>query len=234
MRRFLVLLTICFVVTKSQAQLKYASDTLVYLSRADSAVFTYIYPVFTLEQAPKRAEMLNTYVKTALLPDPAVFEKLQKINVAMASAIKNKEKQLVRMLVTYENELIVCLQTDINVDIPGNLYEVGDRYFETLSIASGNKYELKNLFTKNIYDTLYSHHEDILSKAGIPKDQLIEQIIGFGLIEQEMEECKNCFVLELILREFYADAGPMPLELHMEDITSCINADGPLKSFTKN
>jgi hypothetical protein len=197
-------------------------------------VFIYTYPVFTLEQAPKHADMLNVYVKNALLPDPGVFDKMLKIDAAHAAAIKNKERQTIKMMVTYENDLIVCLQTDINVDIPGNLYDVGDMYFETLSIASGNKYEIKNLFTKNIYDTLYTRHAQTLQPAGITRDHLIEQIIGFGLIDQETDDCKNCFVLELVLKEFYADAGPMLFELKMEDVQNCINADGPLKGLIKN
>lgn len=233
MKWILFLFLVSLALSPLKAQLRFTNDTISLLSTADSATFTYIYPVFQFEQQPKYAEQMNHLVQETLLPSPEVLKKMEQITSAVSAAVKNKEKQTIKMQVSYKNDLLVCLQTDIDVHVPGAVYAVGDMFFDTYSIASGNKYDIKNLFTPAVYDTLFVRHAQTLFAAGVHRDDLLEQVIGFGLIEADEQDCNNCLVLEMILKDFYADAGPMLFELKMEDVQACINADGPLKDLLK-
>jgi hypothetical protein len=235
MKRVTVVITILIFtgVANAQTTFNYTEETVIYLSKADSAVMTYSYPQLHNLQNKNYEERVNTQIQTMLLPDPSVLEKLEKITAQKAALLKNKSHQDIHVSITYMNALILCLRTKISETIPGVYGNPGDMYYNTFSIASGNEYYLNNLFNQAIYDTIFEQNKvALMHKAADDEDfNLKEHLVGFGLIGEEL--CANCITLEVIVNTLYGPEGPMPLEIKSDDLIPLINPDGPLKDLLK-
>lgn len=217
----------------AQSAERYTTDTLAFLSLQDSSLLIYTYP--QLQNLPDAVyeSRINEQIKTMLLPDASVFEKLQKISVEKFTALQKRSSvQEMHMRITWLNSLIVCLQTRIKVNTPGMPGEAGDLYYNTISIASGNEYYLNNLFMPAVYDTIFSKNKEVLQRNTEGDYVLKEHIVSFGLTAEN--GCADCLTLEVIVNNLYGPEGPRAVEIRKEDLLPLINPDGPLKELLKH
>lgn len=221
------LFSVCILNAQQPA---YYSVSAIYLSKVDSSILEYEYPVFTGFENKVSEERLNKQVAALVLPDSAVLVKLELLKQMPKG--KPGNLQSVRVDVTYLDGTMVCLQTRIretSASMPG---VVGDMYYDTYSIASGNEYYLNNLFTAGIDEAVYKKYQDLLIAAHTEWEHYKEHVVGFGLISNPDE--KKSISLQVLVNTLYSQEGPMPLELTQEEFIPYLNQNGPLYKALNN
>lgn len=223
-KRTASLLIFLFAVCLLHAQKpRYELVNVVYLSKVDSAIMEYAYPVFSGFENKTKEERLNKQISSMVLPDSAVLDKLELLKKLPEGKLANH--QLLTVDVTYMDDIIICLQTRIRQTSSSMPGAVGDMYYDTYSIASGNEYFLNNLFTSGIDEAVFNKYKDLLIASHTEWEHYKEHVVGFGLISSPDNKS---ITLQVLVNSLYSQEGPMPLELSMEEFMPYLNQNGPL------
>lgn len=201
----------------------YQMVSVAYLSKVDSAILEYAFPVFSGFENKTYETRLNRQISAFVLPDSSVLEKLELLKQMPEG--KPAHLQTLRVDVSYMDGTMVCLQTRIRETFSSMPGAVGDMYYNTYSIASGNEYFLNNLFTPGIDEAVFTKYKDLLLAAHTEWEHYKEHVVGFGLIASPDNKIVT---LQVLVNTLYTQEGPMPLELTMEEFMPYLNQNGPL------
>lgn len=218
---------VCFLNAQQPA---YKLVSAFYLSKVDSVILEYSYPVFSGFENTAYEARLNKQISALVLPDSAVLVKLEMLKQMPEG--KPANLQSIRVEVSYLDGTMVCLQTRIRETSKSMPGAVGDMYYDTYSIASGNEYYLNNLFTAEIDEAVYKKYQDLLIAAHTEWEHYKEHVVGFGLISIPDE--KKSITLQVLVNTLYSQEGPMPLELTQEEFMPYLNQNGPLYKALNN
>jgi hypothetical protein len=230
MKKIILLSFLLFIKYLAFTQnLTHTMQRVILLSTTDSTLFIYNYPVFSGTGETGYASRLNKQVTESLLPDSSVLKMLKKLDNIPEN--HRHEVQEITVSVTYQNDQILCLQTAIKTHASVTANITGDMYYNTYSIASGNIYNLNNLFTTDLFEVVYHKYENALSGKGVDLEDFKRHLVNFGLLSGE--RCSGCFTLQIILNTFYDDAGPLPFEITSNEIAHLIKPHSPIGMLYK-
>ncbi len=201
----------------------YQMISVAYLSKVDSAILEYAYPVFSGFENKAYETRFNRQISALVLPDSSVLDKLELLKQIPADI--KAHLQSLRVEVSYMDGTIVCLQTRIRETFSAMPGAVGDMYYNTYSIASGNEYFLNNLFTPGIDEAVFNKYKDLLLASHTEWEHYKEHVVGFGLIASADNKSVT---LQVLVNTLYTQEGPMPLELTMDEFLPFLNQNGPL------